>query len=543
MLTRKTTLAVAVAAITFSMGVSAEDKVAGAFEGMRETSVFDSFVDDSTFSIRLRANHFDLSPRRGNVTKNFSQGELADLAGTMKQVDPNTLYEMLKNAGIPSQGVDQLKGLSSEQLTAILKMDEIPGLGPNPLADPATLEGINTQLGQQATDELAKEGDVRQGGVAVWTHFKSGYLFDFIGFDVGSQSAKMLYNPGSGSKIVDNPSQNGTTMSRVSIANVKMRLGDEDKHLGFRKGKIESTALHFGRDPNEWLLDKNYDGAIINGKWDNLNVYGMEIEGFGDLNKKKFQYIEDDPNFKQSGAKKSNSLGFEFSSDYGNLNGATTWTKNYARTTGIMAESGIPLSLLGMDVPEGKEMDRLIVLSGRYSWQKAEDDFVINNVNLPDHKSKSAAFMVGLNYDSWFAAVSYLKVGKKGFYDAGFGGGGSMDVLAGETLINDWDRPNQQTITGVISYDWSSLGLPGMSTNLISAHASKIDMDQVRKNGDLAWYLTGKDSFHETLFDVRYTWQDGPLEGLNARFVAGAESGQAELKGLAMFLTYDAVLF
>ena len=584
MSTRTTTLAAAIAAITFSMGAAAAvNSVEGAFDGIREASAWDSFVDDSTMSVRLRANHFDLSPTRGKVIKSFNGKELTTFADTVRIAEPDTLKGMFKEVatGIQEQlppdvdtKIDQLKGGGApdsfvipgtggvtfgelkgmNELQKLLSSDgvikddalfqkAIAGIAGNE----ALVKGINKQLSEKVTKEVEDEGDVRQGGVAVWTHFKSGYLFDFIGFDLGTQSAKMLYNVGSGTKISDRGWVSGNTadrtMSRVAIANVKMRIGDEDRHIGFRKGKIQFDNAHFGRDANEWLLDKNYKGAIVNGKWDGLNVFGMEVTEYADINKKKFITIKDKGEFKKAGFKKTNSVGARYESDYGNLWTQSTWSKNYMRTNLIGAESGIPLSMLGMDVPAGADQDYMIVLSGRYNWQKAKKKFVINNINLPKHKATALAFMAGLKYDALFVATSYLKISKKGFYDAGIGGGGHQNILAGETLINDWNRPNQQTITGLISYDWKNFGMPGLSTNLISAHSSKIDKDQVLKNGDLAFYLSGQDSFHETLLDARYTWQEGPLEGLNVRIVGGAESNQAALKGFGAFLTYDAVLF
>ncbi|MCG8532655.1 MAG: hypothetical protein MI749_18620, partial [Desulfovibrionales bacterium] len=104
-------------------------------------------------------------------------------------------------------------------------------------------------------------------------------------------------------------------------------------------------------------------------------------------------------------------------------------------------------------------------------------------------------------------------------------------------------RPGQDTITGLIVYNWKHFGLPGMTTSLISANSRHINMNKVLEYGDLDYYLTGKEEYHETLLDVRYSWTEGMLDGLNFRIVGGMESGQAELEGFGAFLTYDKALF
>ncbi len=102
---------------------------------------------------------------------------------------------------------------------------------------------------------------------------------------------------------------------------------------------------------------------------------------------------------------------------------------------------------------------------------------------------------------------------------------------------------NQKTITAVISYDWKNFGFPGLTTNLISAQVSGIYLDQMRENGDLGYYLSGKKKFHATLMDLTYAWKTGPLEGLSARVVGGLETNQASLQGMGIFLTYDLAIF
>ncbi|MCL6268820.1 OprD family porin [Sansalvadorimonas sp. 2012CJ34-2] len=512
MLRKTTTLATAISAITLAMSVNtfADSHAAdGVFDGAFKSS-WDQFVEDSSFDYRVRLSHFDLSPHRGDITHQLTRDEISALE-SLGQVPAGT--------------------------TAVLD---------NPLVPDANKQAAIAQISQgasaDATAGVKKDGDVRETGVGLWTHFKSGYLFDFIGFDLGTNSGKVIASPGTGSKLA--PDAGSSTMSRIAIANVKLRYGDEDRYIGLRHGKMQLGLPHFFRDPNEWLLDHQYKGTMIDGKWDKFYVYGLDLEAYSDVNKKKFIDINDVSYFNRANFDSTYSLGSDYKSDYGTLTAETTWSDNYMRSNLMQVETGLPLAKVGMNVPDN--MDHMLILVAQHSWQKAEKDFVNQfGKHLPDHKSTTSEVLLGMQYDALFVGASVLQIGDKGFFHPGIGkwNGGLIDILTDETLINEWNQPNQRTISFAIDYNWKNFGVPEFRTGMITSHASKIDMDQVLKNGDAQYYLTGKDKYKETIFEAEYKWQDGPLEGLGARVSAGWETNQAELKGFGAFITYDAALF
>ncbi len=530
---RTTKLATAIAAVSLSLygQVVADSQAAtGVFDKAFNQTTWDKFAEDSSFDFRVRMSHFDLSPNRGTITKSYSKPQFVEIASAMRVADPSTLSTLLSGA----LTADQIKGMSDTALRTFI----------NDNISDAAVGAINQGLSSSLTDEVKNDGDVRETGFGLWTHFRSGYLYDVIGFDLGTNGGRVVASPGTGSKLA--PHDGRQNMSRLSIANVKLRFGDEDRHIGLRHGRMQLDLPHFMRDPHEWLMDYQYKGTMVSGKWDSLEVYGLDLKGYSETNQEDFIDIDDVSYFQKADFNSTYSLGADYKSDYGNLKAETTWSDNYMRTNILQVETGLPLSMLGMDVPEGRDQDYMLVLLGSHSWQKAEGDFENKfGMALPDHKSTATDIVLGLQYDALFVGVGALKVGNDGFYNAGVGrwGGGMIDLLSDETLINEWDNANQTTYSLAIAYNWKNFGLDGLNTSMIHSRAKDIDMDQVLANGDVSYYLTGKDSYEETIFEVKYAWTEGPLSGFTARIAGGYETNQAELEGFGIFLTYDAVLF
>ncbi len=496
----KTILATAIAMLSsISSGVFAQQ------------SAWDKFIDDSSMDIKARTSGINMSPNNVDIDSTYTP---TMATGILFATGANDAF---------------FPGMDPAQVAGILA------------SDPATLaavtQGINDTLEQQVKDS----GTVNQGGASLWAEFKSGYLFDVIGFDFGYQGGVKTWNDGEGTLILRPEDDN---YHRVSTANVKLRFGDDDTHLAGRYGRGVIERMHFGRDAQEYLLDKTYDGAEAAAQWNGLSLYALNITGIGEVLDSEIKEAEDFPHFSKAGFDSTYSYGLEFNSDYGSVHAATTWSDNYMRTTSVMANTGLPISLLGADVPEEQMLDYLLLFQVNYNWQTAEDDFVTPYmVSMPDHDSTAYEVMVGAQFDALFFAGSINQIGDNGFYDSGIGSGGVSDNLVGWSLINDFDLPGQRTYTFVASYNGKNFNLPGLELSTIVLHSTDINMDNVLASGNLEYYLTGETEFTETLFEIRYKVQEGIFKGLSFRGVTGYESNQANLTGYAGWIEYNTALF
>jgi|GEM_PF-3516633 len=494
-------------ALTISVVLSAS----AAFHTSANDSAWDKFVDDSSLNMKGRMSGIKMTPNNVKVDNQFNATTATGL-----------LFQTGANEAL-------FPGMTPQQVAGYLDT--------NPEVLAAVTKEVNTML----EDEVNKSGEVDQGGASLWLEFESGYLFDVVGFDLGYQGGVKTWNNAEGTLILK-PNDDG--YNRVSTARGKLRFGDDARHISAKHGLGVINRMHFGRDPDEYLLDKTYEGTEINAKWDNYTLYGVTVTGIGEVTHSEIKRAEDFAHFRKAGFKHTNSMGFEYKSDYGQLKLAHTWSNNYMNTTSVKANTGLPIAWLGADIAPEAEFDYLLLFQINYNLQAAKEDFVTKyGVEMPNHDSTNYEVMFGAQLDNVFMAASLNQVGDNGFYKTGTGSGGSSDNLVGLSLINDYDLPGQTTYTFVTSYNGRDMNLPGLDISAIVLHSRNIDMDAVLASGNIDYYLTGDPEFTETLFETRYSIQEGMLEGLSFRGVMGYESNQANLLGYAMWIEYNRALF
>ena len=481
------------------------------FNAAANESTWDKFISDSSLNMSARMSGIKMEPSNIVIDHYF---------------DPVTATGLLFNTGMNEVF---FSGMSPEDVAGLLA------------SDPATLALVTEEVNSALEEEVNSSGEVDQGGASLWLEFESGYLFDFVGFDLGYQGGIKTWNDAQGTLILK-PDDDG--YERISTARAKIRLGDEKRNISAKHGRGVINRMHFGRDPDEYLLDKTFEGTEISAKWDNYQLYGVSITGIGEVTNSDIREAKDFKHYQKAGFDSTDSLGFEYQSDYGQLKLANTWSKNYMSTTSVKANTGVPIAWLGADIAEDKLLDYLLLFQINYNWQSAKKDFVTKyGVEMPDHDSTNYEFMLGAQLDNVFVAASLNQVGEDGFYKAGTGSGGSSDALIGLSLINEFDLPSQKTYTFVVSYNGKDMNLPGLDLSAVVLHSRDIDMDAVLASGNIDYYLTGDSEFTETLFEARYSVQEGAFEGLSFRGVMGYESNQATLLGYGVWIEYSRKLF
>ena len=481
------------------------------FSTIANESVWDKFVTDSSLNMSVRMSGIKMEPTNIVIDHYF---------------DPVTATGLLFSTGMNEAF---FSGMSPTDVASLLE------------SDPATLALVTDEVNKALEEEVDKGGAVDQGGASLWMEFESGYLYDVFGFDFGYQGGIKTWNDAQGTLILK-PDDDG--YQRISTARAKVRLGDDKRNMTAKHGRGVINRMHFGRDPDEYLLDKTYEGTEIGLKWDNYQLYAVSVTGIGEVTHSDIKEAEDFKHYQKAGFDRTNSVGFEYQSDYGQFKLANTWSENYMNTTSLKTNTGVPLAWLGADIADEKMLDYLLLFQINYNWQSAKQDFVTKyGVDMPDHDSTNYEFMLGAQLDNVFIGASLNQVGENGFYKTGTGSGGSSDNLIGLSLINEFDLPSQKTYTFVVSYNGKDMNLPGLDLSAVTFHSRDIDMDAVLASGNIDYYLTGDSEFTETLFEARYTIQEGAFKDLSFRGVMGYESNQANLLGYGVWVEYNRAFF
>ena len=478
-----------------------------------DKSAWNKFIDDSTLDMDVRVIAASMSPSNVAVNNSFT---------------PETATNFLFTSGMI--GSTPLAGMSSAQVQAYLSSNR------------GVLDSLSNEINTSLTKAVKKNGEVKQSGTSYWFEFESGYLGDIFGFDLGYQGTTQFFNKADGVFLIEG---DDTQHNRLSTARAKIKIGDEKRHVSIKYGRGRNERLHFGREQELYFFDKMYGGLELSLKRDDLDVYALSFDEYGHFKRSaKVKKAKDYQHHKKANFKRINSVGFEYTPEYGELKFANTWTKDYMNTSSIEVSTGIPLSYLGADIPNDKLMDYLLVFQVNYDWQDAKKDFVNEyGKALPNHDSTNYEIMIGAQLDNALFAVSLAQNGKNGFYETGMQSGDRTSSLRDEALINNFNAPNQKVITFVTSYNGKNIGLPGLDLSAIVFHSTDIDMERVLESGNVGYYLTGQSQFTESLFEARYKIQEGKLEGLSFRVISGYESNRANVMGLAGWIEYSKRLF
>ena len=473
-----------------------------------DQSAWDKFIDDSTLDMDIRVIAASMSPNNVAINNNFTPDKATNFLFTSGMIDSTPLA-----------------GMSPDQVKAYLSDNR------------DVLDSLSNQVNTALTKTVKKNGEVKQSGTSYWFEFESGYLGDVFGFDLGYQGTTQFFNKAEGVFLLEG---DDTQHNRLSTARAKIRIGDEKRHVSIKYGRGRNERLHFGREQELYFFDKMYGGLELSFKLDNYDFYALSFDEYGHFKRtSKVRKAKDYQHHKKANFKRINSVGFEYTPEYGAFKFANTWTKDYMNTSSIEVSTGIPMSYLGADIPSDKLMDYLLVFQVNYDWQDAKKDFVNEHGKaLPDHDSTNYEIMVGAQLDSALFAVSLTQNGKNGFYETGLQSGDRTSSLRDEALINNFNAPDQKIITFAANYNGKNLNLPGLDLSAIILYSTNIDMDRVLKSGDVGYYLTGDSEFTESLFEARYAIQEGKFEGLSFRVVSGYESNRANVMGVAGWIEY-----
>jgi hypothetical protein len=378
------------------------------------------------------------------------------------------------------------------------------------LADPSTLALVNAGLvgGGVPSPEALKasveaQGTLDQSGSAVWMQFESAYMFDIIGFDLGFQGALKHHKEDESTMLIF-ADQDDESYSRLSSARVKLRYGSE---TAFVKGHY---GIYSEADETDYLMDSSDQGYGVSGHYNGLSLsYSATTATAGNT---ESDLVDIDP--------MNEEIELAYESDFGNASAKREYTKDVEHTDSYSAASGLPLSMLGLNVADGKAMDYLLLAQVDYAMKSLESD--------SDFAANQYEITLAAKIDGITLAASYNQASEDG--------GAGVANLVDKALLNDYDLPGQTTITYAASFDGAMVNVPGLSVSAVMLNSSIDDMTAQ----SLTYYLTGDAEFTETLVDATYSFsEDTFLSGLSLRGVFGNETNQANVSGYGVFVEYN----
>ena len=121
--------------------------------------------------------------------------------------------------------------------------------------------------------------------------------------------------------------------------------------------------------------------------------------------------------------------------------------------------------------------------------------------------------------------------------------GGDSIFLSNSMQYSDFNAPNEKSWRIGYGYDWSGLGVPGLTTKVTYVKGSDIDGTDADVNGGYVGYY-GEDGEHsETDIDIKYVVQEGPAKDLSIRLrqafhYANDDQGEGDLHEFRVIVDY-----
>lgn len=444
--------------------------------GFTYASDFDDFMESTTIDLKVRSAIIQMNANDVEYDTEYDAGTAA------------TLYLQAN----PGGGDFAAFGLTTPAT-----------LGAYLAGNPATLSVVNAGINSSLEEQVEAEGTLDQAGSAVWVQMESGYLYDMIGFDLGFQGALKHFKEDTSSKLLI-AEQGYDSLSRLSTARVKVKYGNEDMYVKANYG------LYSAADETDYLLDNVDQGYGVSGHFKEWSLSYDAVTAVASETEEVLTEYDT----------KEETIALAFTSAVGKASAERVFMKDITTTDSFSAVSGIPLSMLGLNVPEDKKMDYLLIGQADYATKSIDSD--------SDFDASQYEIMLALKLQGVTLATSYNSASEDG--------GAGVENLVDKALLNDYDLPGQTTLTYAVSLDGAMFNVPGLSVGAVMLTSKIDDMSAT----STTYQLTGEDSFTETLVDASYTFQEGNfLEGLSVRTVFGGETNQANVTGYGVYLDYN----
>lgn len=121
--------------------------------------------------------------------------------------------------------------------------------------------------------------------------------------------------------------------------------------------------------------------------------------------------------------------------------------------------------------------------------------------------------------------------------------GGDSIFLANSMQYSDFNAPNEKSWRIGYVYDWSELGVPGLTTKINYVKGSDIDGTDADVNGGYVGYYGADGEHSETDIDIKYVVQEGPAKDLSIRLrqafhYANDDQGEGDIHEFRVIVDY-----
>ena len=359
-------------------------------------------------------------------------------------------------------------------------------------------------------DADKKEGS---GDAGAWTasaavDFKSGYMFDTIGFDASYWGVLALNDGDTDDAKNLLPYGNKNSFSKLGQAYLKGKFGNEDSSFSFKAGR---TRIYTG-------LISGSGSRSIPSSWQGIdtdfNIHGLNV-GLAAVNA---VLPRDQAAMKHmvnsEGERIERIVGLEASYKFDNglkLKYLGGYAKDFSKGHQLIAKHGYKLSNGHSLTVEGSyflSKENGDLWTGMGGWGSSDSGFG-DKAQTYDFNVKydmGAAYVrAGLGYtkaDSFeYNGTTYTG---RHYYDFGKNSYGAWYTWTNSGLIEEFYYDGEKVLALGAGYDFADMGMPGLTVDYKFRHGSGIDLAQ-----------GGSASETEHGIDVKYKFQN--VKGLSTR--------------------------
>ncbi|CAM3801290.1 OprD family outer membrane porin [Parendozoicomonas haliclonae] len=352
------------------------------------------------------------------------------------------------------------------------------------------------------------QAERRDAGLAVWADFQSGWMWDFIGFDISAQGAKALQNDGFAPTTQLWEHNDIDTISRIGVANIKFRGGNETLGFDGRVGRMIPNLPMIAPEMDS-ALPQVLEGALINGHYKMVSGYVARMEKAGHYQSSQMDKMGTDINVNPfTGVGEFKEIPLEMAGitlgkpgESANIGIHYGEQQDYLKKWMVKAEAGLPM---------GEEN----FLIGSLVYHKQEGGKYYNPfLGGKNYEADMYALnLTGLMGDNLMLRGGYSQVGDEA-YNVTF-----TNELYNRTnhttmIWNDFNHAEMKSVMFGGVYKLSAFGLDDVSLLAQAAYGwdAKATMIPMPMNGllpltdDYAW---------EGVIGATYEVFDGPLQGL-----------------------------
>ncbi|MFG0381427.1 OprD family porin [Pseudomonas sp. zbq_18] len=121
--------------------------------------------------------------------------------------------------------------------------------------------------------------------------------------------------------------------------------------------------------------------------------------------------------------------------------------------------------------------------------------------------------------------------------------GGDSIFLSNSMQYSDFNAPNEKSWRIGYAYDWSEMGVPGLTTKVTYVKGTDIDGTDADVNGGYVDYYGADGEHSETDIDIKYVVQEGPAKDLSIRLrqafhYANDDQGEGDLHEFRVIVDY-----